>query len=107
VAFWVRTPTGFIPAQDQGYLIAVVQMPPVPPQRTDEVTLEAARLARMLLALRVLSLSQASTCANLHLRLTRVVFVMSSRTRAIASSRLTISRCNFVNAMEHHRPAIF
>ncbi|MCF8709394.1 efflux RND transporter permease subunit [Rhizorhapis sp. SPR117] len=34
---FTQTPTGFIPAQDQGYLIAVVQMPPgTALQRTDE-----------------------------------------------------------------------
>ncbi|WP_417622005.1 efflux RND transporter permease subunit [Parasphingorhabdus sp.] len=40
------TPTGFIPAQDQGYLIAVVQMPPgASLQRTDEVLLDAQKIA--------------------------------------------------------------
>ena len=37
LAFWA-TPTGFIPAQDQGYLIGVVQLPPgASLQRTDAV----------------------------------------------------------------------
>jgi HAE1 family hydrophobic/amphiphilic exporter-1 len=40
------TPTGFIPAQDQGYLIGVVQMPPgASLQRTDEVLRAAQRIA--------------------------------------------------------------
>ncbi len=44
--FWA-TPTGFIPAQDQGYLIAVVQLPPGSSlQRTDEIVQQAAALAR-------------------------------------------------------------
>ena len=35
---FAATPTGFIPAQDQGYLIGVVQMPPgASLQRTTEV----------------------------------------------------------------------
>jgi HAE1 family hydrophobic/amphiphilic exporter-1 len=34
---FTQTPTGFVPAQDQGYLIAVIQMPPgTALQRTDE-----------------------------------------------------------------------
>jgi hydrophobe/amphiphile efflux-1 (HAE1) family protein len=44
--FWA-TPTGFIPAQDQGYLIAVVQLPPGSSlQRTDEIVQQAAAIAR-------------------------------------------------------------
>ncbi|MDB5713211.1 MAG: transporter, hydrophobe/amphiphile efflux family protein [Sphingomonadales bacterium] len=44
--FWA-TPTGFIPAQDQGYLIGVVQLPPGSSlQRTDEVVQKAAAIAR-------------------------------------------------------------
>ncbi|MEH6757315.1 MAG: multidrug efflux RND transporter permease subunit [Parasphingorhabdus sp.] len=40
-----ETPTGFIPAQDQGYLIGIVQMPPgASLQRTDEVVLEAQKM---------------------------------------------------------------
>jgi hydrophobe/amphiphile efflux-1 (HAE1) family protein len=40
------TPTGFIPAQDQGYLIGVVQMPPGSSlQRTDEVLRQAQKIA--------------------------------------------------------------
>jgi HAE1 family hydrophobic/amphiphilic exporter-1 len=40
------TPTGFIPAQDQGYLIGVIQMPPgASLQRTDEVLREAQKIA--------------------------------------------------------------
>jgi HAE1 family hydrophobic/amphiphilic exporter-1 len=40
------TPTGFIPAQDQGYLIGVIQMPPgASLQRTDEVLREAQQIA--------------------------------------------------------------
>jgi hydrophobe/amphiphile efflux-1 (HAE1) family protein len=40
------TPTGFIPAQDQGYLIAVVQMPPgASLQRTTEVLEQAQQIA--------------------------------------------------------------
>jgi len=43
--FWA-TPTGFIPAQDQGYLITVVQMPPgASLQRTTEVLMEAQKIA--------------------------------------------------------------
>src|SRR5262249_50287702 len=43
--FW-ETPTGFIPAQDQGYLIGVIQMPPGSSlQRTDEVLHQAQRIA--------------------------------------------------------------
>jgi HAE1 family hydrophobic/amphiphilic exporter-1 len=44
--FWA-TPTGFIPAQDQGYLIAVVQLPPGSSlQRTDEIVQQAGAIAR-------------------------------------------------------------
>ncbi len=44
--FWV-TPTGFIPAQDQNYLIGVVQLPPgASLQRTDEIVQQAAKIAR-------------------------------------------------------------
>ena len=44
--FWV-TPTGFIPAQDQGYLIGVVQLPPGSSlQRTDAIVQQAAAIAR-------------------------------------------------------------
>jgi hydrophobe/amphiphile efflux-1 (HAE1) family protein len=40
------TPTGFIPAQDQGYLICVIQMPPgASLQRTDEVLREVQQIA--------------------------------------------------------------
>ncbi|WBO23162.1 efflux RND transporter permease subunit [Sphingomonas abietis] len=40
------TPTGFIPAQDQGYLIGVIQMPPgTSLERTDEVTRQVQALA--------------------------------------------------------------
>lgn len=40
------TPTGFIPAQDQGYLIGVIQMPPgASLQRTDEVLTQAQQIA--------------------------------------------------------------
>ncbi|CAN7572056.1 multidrug efflux RND transporter permease subunit [Phenylobacterium sp. LjRoot219] len=43
---FTATPTGFIPAQDQGYLITAVQMPPgASLQRTDEVLGEAQRIA--------------------------------------------------------------
>jgi HAE1 family hydrophobic/amphiphilic exporter-1 len=39
------TPTGFIPAQDQGYLIGVVQMPPgTSLARTDEVTRQVQQI---------------------------------------------------------------
>lgn len=42
----VATPQGFIPAQDQGYLIAVVQMPPGSSlERTDKVVLDAVQKA--------------------------------------------------------------
>jgi HAE1 family hydrophobic/amphiphilic exporter-1 len=41
-----ETPTGFIPAQDQGYLIGVIQTPPgASLQRTTEVMREAQRIA--------------------------------------------------------------
>ncbi|KPF59060.1 RND transporter [alpha proteobacterium AAP81b] len=41
------TPTGFIPAQDQGYLIGVVQMPPGSTlERTDAVMRKAVGIAR-------------------------------------------------------------
>ncbi len=41
------TPSGFIPAQDQGYLIGVVQLPPGSSlQRTDEIIQKAVALAR-------------------------------------------------------------
>ncbi|MEI6643095.1 MAG: multidrug efflux RND transporter permease subunit [Novosphingobium sp.] len=44
--FWA-TPTGFIPAQDQNYLIGVVQLPPgASLQRTDEIVQAAAKIAR-------------------------------------------------------------
>ena len=40
------TPTGFIPSQDQGYLIGVVQLPPGSSlQRTSAVTRQVARIA--------------------------------------------------------------
>jgi HAE1 family hydrophobic/amphiphilic exporter-1 len=43
---FVETPTGFIPAQDQGYLIGVIQTPPgASLQRTTEVIKEAQRIA--------------------------------------------------------------
>jgi HAE1 family hydrophobic/amphiphilic exporter-1 len=48
LAVWrlYETPTGFIPAQDQGYLIGVVQMPPgASLQRTDEILRQAQRIA--------------------------------------------------------------
>jgi hydrophobe/amphiphile efflux-1 (HAE1) family protein len=48
IAGWrfVETPTGFIPAQDQGYLIGVIQTPPgASLQRTTEVLAEAQRVA--------------------------------------------------------------
>ena len=42
----METPTGFIPAQDQGYLIGVIQMPPGSSlQRTDAVLREAQKIA--------------------------------------------------------------
>ncbi|MES2098128.1 MAG: efflux RND transporter permease subunit, partial [Pseudomonadota bacterium] len=44
---FTATPTGFIPAQDQGYLIAVIQLPPGSSlQRTTEVMTKAAEIAR-------------------------------------------------------------
>jgi HAE1 family hydrophobic/amphiphilic exporter-1 len=43
---FVETPTGFIPAQDQGYLIGVIQTPPgASLQRTTEVLMDAQRIA--------------------------------------------------------------
>ncbi|MEI9887086.1 MAG: efflux RND transporter permease subunit [Rhizomicrobium sp.] len=43
---FAATPTGFIPAQDQGYLIGVVQMPPgASLERTDVVLRQAQRIA--------------------------------------------------------------
>jgi HAE1 family hydrophobic/amphiphilic exporter-1 len=43
---FLATPTGFIPAQDQGYLIGVVQMPPgASLQRTTEVLGQAQKIA--------------------------------------------------------------
>jgi HAE1 family hydrophobic/amphiphilic exporter-1 len=43
---FVETPTGFIPAQDQGYLIGVIQTPPgASLQRTTQVLAEAQRIA--------------------------------------------------------------
>jgi HAE1 family hydrophobic/amphiphilic exporter-1 len=43
---FTATPTGFIPAQDQGYLIAVVQLPPGSSlQRTTEIINDAAKIA--------------------------------------------------------------
>ncbi len=48
VAGWrfTQTPSGFIPAQDQGYLIGVVQMPPgTALQRTDETTRQLIAIA--------------------------------------------------------------
>jgi len=48
LAVWrlYATPTGFIPAQDQGYLIGVIQMPPgASLQRTDEVLRQAQAIA--------------------------------------------------------------
>ncbi len=43
---FAATPTGFIPAQDQDYLIGVVQLPPGSSlQRTDEVVRQAASIA--------------------------------------------------------------
>ena len=48
LAAWrfVATPSGFIPAQDQGYLISAIQMPPgTSLERTAEVVKQAARMA--------------------------------------------------------------
>ncbi|WP_419825942.1 efflux RND transporter permease subunit [Sphingomonas sp.] len=48
LALWrfSATPTGFIPAQDQGYLIGVVQMPPgTSLERTDAVVQQAQKVA--------------------------------------------------------------
>src|SRR6202030_3098967 len=48
LAVWrlYATPVGSIPAQDQGYLIGVIQMPPGPSlQRTDEVLRQAQTIA--------------------------------------------------------------
>jgi HAE1 family hydrophobic/amphiphilic exporter-1 len=48
LAMWrlYATPVGFIPAQDQGYLIGVIQMPPgASLQRTDEILRQAQRIA--------------------------------------------------------------
>jgi hydrophobe/amphiphile efflux-1 (HAE1) family protein len=48
LAVWrlYATPVGFIPAQDQGYLIGVIQMPPgASLQRTDEVLRQAQKIA--------------------------------------------------------------
>ena len=48
LAMWrlYATPTGFIPAQDQGYLIGVIQMPPgASLQRTDEILRQAQQIA--------------------------------------------------------------
>ncbi|MDB5707074.1 MAG: transporter, hydrophobe/amphiphile efflux family protein, partial [Sphingomonas bacterium] len=43
---FTATPTGFIPAQDQGYLIAVIQLPPgASLQRTTEIMSRAAKIA--------------------------------------------------------------
>src|SRR5206468_6746697 len=43
---FIETPTGFIPAQDQGYLIGAVQMPPgASLQRTTEVLGQAQAIA--------------------------------------------------------------
>lgn len=43
---FTQTPSGFIPAQDQGYLIGVVQMPPgTALQRTDETTRQLIAIA--------------------------------------------------------------
>jgi hydrophobe/amphiphile efflux-1 (HAE1) family protein len=43
---FTATPTGFIPAQDQGYLIAVVQLPPGSSlERTDEVVRQTQSIA--------------------------------------------------------------
>ena len=44
---FVRAPTGFIPAQDQGYLITVIQLPPGSSlQRTDAVVRKAIKIIR-------------------------------------------------------------
>jgi hydrophobe/amphiphile efflux-1 (HAE1) family protein len=44
---FTATPTGFIPAQDQGYLIAVIQLPPGSSlQRTTEIMEKAGAIAR-------------------------------------------------------------
>ena len=41
-----RAPTGFIPEQDQGYLITAIQLPPGSSmERTDKVVREATKLA--------------------------------------------------------------
>lgn len=43
---FTATPTGFIPAQDQGYLIAVIQLPPgASLQRTTEIMTQAGKIA--------------------------------------------------------------
>ena len=42
-ALFVATPTGFIPAQDQGYFLAIVQMPSgASLERTDSVVRDVA-----------------------------------------------------------------
>jgi HAE1 family hydrophobic/amphiphilic exporter-1 len=44
---FAATPTGFIPAQDQDYLVGVVQLPPGSSlERTDEVVRQAAKIAQ-------------------------------------------------------------
>ncbi|MGI4875994.1 MAG: efflux RND transporter permease subunit, partial [Janthinobacterium lividum] len=44
---FAATPTGFIPAQDQGYLIGIIQMPPGSTlERTDAVMQQATRIGR-------------------------------------------------------------
>lgn len=44
---FTQVPTGFIPAQDQGYMIVAIQMPPgASLDRTDVVTRKVARIAR-------------------------------------------------------------
>jgi hydrophobe/amphiphile efflux-1 (HAE1) family protein len=44
---FTATPTGFIPAQDQDYLVGVVQLPPGSSlERTDEVVRQAAKIAQ-------------------------------------------------------------
>jgi len=48
LAIWrlAATPVGFIPAQDQGYLIGAIQMPPgTSLQRTDEILRQAQKIA--------------------------------------------------------------
>ena len=70
-----KTPVGFIPQLDRGYLIIVTQLPPAASlARTDEVNRKAVEIALSIPGLRMQSTSSASPEPRLQTRPTRVPF---------------------------------